>query len=87
MGVNMDTKIQTTWREVTLDDVQIAEWHRGSGDEGLINIHYGFKDKGLESLTLREAEMFAQAILSLCKDARERGLIDEDSEPATTEVS
>ena len=82
----MGTEIQTTSRELVLGDVQIAEWQRDSADNALINIQTDFMHKtDLEELSVSDAEMFAQAILDICKDAREHGLVDKGSEPATKE--
>lgn len=58
-----------------IDSELAVEWHRGREDCGIIVLDNDFINKrGLEEVSINDAENFAKAILAICEDARKHDL-------------
>ncbi len=67
--------IVTSERVIKIGDEDCAHWRRGCNNVGIIDINYGFlESRDTEELSISDAEAFANAVLEVCKDARENGL-------------
>ena len=81
-------EISTQERVVRIDGQWCAEWRRGVQNVGIIVLQNEYIEKrSLEEMSISDAEALANAILAICKDAREAGLNDqfETGEPAQSE--
>lgn len=71
-------EIMTSERTVYIDGQRAVDWIRGSNNVGIIVLLNEFIEKrSLEEMSIKDAEALANAILSLCEDARRHSLGDD----------
>lgn len=67
--------IETSERIVSIGSECAVDWRRGNNNVGIICILNDFiESRSMEELSIHDAESFADAILEVCKDAREHEL-------------